>query len=124
MGFFDPAASLLYSVDCFGAVFPNPADTVEAVAEEVLRNGMATWSAIDSPWLKGIDRAALGRGLAAIERLAPAHLVSAHLPLLEGKTEALTRPIADFYCYGAPKGDPVAVEHALAMFAGIKGMAA
>jgi hypothetical protein len=85
---------------------------------------MMTWSAMDSPWLKAIDRAALGRGLAAIERLAPAHLVSAHLPVLEGKVTALTRPIADFYCYGGPKGDPVTVEHALAMFAGMKGMAA
>ena len=124
MGFFDPAASLLYSVDCFGAVLPSPAETVETVGEEALRTGMMTWSAMDSPWLKTIDRAALGRGLSAIERLAPAHLVSAHLPVLEGEVTALTRPIADFYCYGTPKGDPVTVEHALAMFAGMKGMAA
>lgn len=124
MGFFDPGASLLYSVDCFGAVLPAPAETVESVGAETLRAGMATWSSMDSPWLNAIDRAALGRGLAAIERLAPAHLVSAHLPVLEGKAETLTRPIADFYCYAAPKGDPVTVEHALARFAGFNGMAA
>jgi flavorubredoxin len=124
MGFFDPAASLLYSVDCFGAVLPAPAETVESVAEDALRAGMATWSSMDSPWLNAIDRAALGRGLGAIERLAPAHLVSAHLPMLEGNVTALTRPIADFYCYAAPKSDPVTVEHALARFAGFTGMAA
>jgi len=124
MGFFDPAASLLYAVDCFGAVLPAPVDAVEAVAEETFRDGMMTWSSIDAPWLKCADRAALGRGLAAIERLAPAHLVSAHLPVLDGAVTALTRPIADFYCYAAPKGDPVTVEHALAMFAGMTGMAA
>jgi flavorubredoxin len=124
MGFFDPAASLLYAVDCFGAVLPCPAEAVESVTEETLRNGMMTWSSIDAPWLKSVDRAALGRGLAAIERLAPAHLVSAHLPVLDGKATTLTRPVADFYCYGAPKGDPVTPEHALAMFAGLKGMAA
>jgi hypothetical protein len=116
MGFFDPAASLLYSVDCFGAVLPAPAETVETVAEDAFRNGMMTWSSMDSPWLKTVDRAALGRGLAAIERLAPAHLISAHLPLLEGKVTTLTRPLADFYCKG-PVVDPVNAEYALAPFA-------
>jgi hypothetical protein len=117
MGFYDPAAELLYSVDCFGAVLPAPAATVEAVAEEAFRNGMMTWSAIDSPWLKCADRAALGRGLAAIERLAPKHLVSAHLPMLDGKVTTLTRPIADFYCHGTAPVDAVNAEHALAPFA-------
>ncbi len=124
MGFYDPAASLLYSVDCFGAVLPAPAETVACVTEETLRAGMMTWSSMDSPWLKSIDRAALGRGLSAIERLAPAHLVSAHLPVVEGQVTTVTRPIADFYCYGTPKADPVIVEHALARFAGMTGMAA
>jgi hypothetical protein len=63
-----------------------------------------------------VDRAALGRGLAAIERLAPAHLISAHLPRLEGKVTTLTRPLADFYCKG-PVVDPVNAEYALAPFA-------
>jgi hypothetical protein len=117
MGFFDPAASLLYTVDCFGAVLPAPVDSVEDVGTDAFRNGMMTWSSIDSPWLKGVDRAALGRGLAAIDRLAPAHLVSAHLPVLEGRASTLTNPIAEVYCHGALLLDPVNTEPALAPFA-------
>jgi hypothetical protein len=117
MGFFDPAASLLYTVDCFGAVLPAPVDTVEDVAKADFRQGMMTWSGIDSPWLKGADRAALGRGLAAIDRLAPKHLVSAHLPLLEGRDATLTGPIAEIYCHGAMLQDPANTEPALAPFA-------
>jgi flavorubredoxin len=124
MGFFDPAASLLYSVDCFGAVLPVPADTVEDVDRETFRDGMLAWSSIDAPWLNCADGAALARGLAAIERLAPAHLVSAHLPPLEGAVTSLTRPIADAYCTGTAKRDAVMTEHALAPFAGMTGIAA
>jgi flavorubredoxin len=117
MGFFDSAASLLYTVDCFGAVLPAPVDTVEDVGREAFRNGMMTWSSIDSPWLKGIDRAALGRGLAAIDRLGAKHIVSAHLPVLEGRAATLTAPIAEVYCHGALLSDPANTEPALAPFA-------
>ena len=120
MGFFDPAASLLYTVDCFGAVLPAPVDTVEDVGADAFRNGMMTWSSIDSPWLKSVDRAALGRGLAAIDRLAPKHIVSAHLPVLEGRASTLTGPIGEVYCHGATLLDPANTEPALAPF----GMAA
>jgi flavorubredoxin len=117
MGFFDPKASLLYTVDCFGAVLPAPVDSVEDVGKDAFRNGMMTWSSIDSPWLKAVDRAALGRGLAAIDRLAPKHLVSAHLPVLEGRAATLTNPIAEVYCHGAALSDPANTEPALAPFA-------
>src|SRR5262249_50279196 len=103
--------------DCFGAVLPAPVDSVEDVSAADFRNGMMTWSSIDAPWLKGIDRAALGRGLAAIDRLAPKHIVSAHLPVLEGRASTLTRPIAETYCLGATLLDPVTPEQALAPFA-------
>jgi flavorubredoxin len=117
MGFYDPTASLLYTVDCFGAVLPAPVDTVEDVGVDAFRNGMMTWSSIDSPWLKSADRAALGRGLAAIDRLAPKHIVSAHLPVLEGRASTLTGPIADVYCHGAMLLDAANTEPALAPFA-------
>jgi len=38
--------------------------------------------------------------------------------VLEGPVTTLSRPLADFYCSGAAKVDPVATEHALAPFAG------
>jgi hypothetical protein len=117
MGFFDPTASLLYTVDCFGAVLPAPVDCVEDVGADAFRNGMMTWSSIDSPWLKGADRAALGRGLAAIDRLGAKHIVSAHLPVLEGRASTLTNPIAEVYCLGAALQDPANTEPALAPFA-------
>jgi flavorubredoxin len=114
-GFYDSQAGLLYVVDCFGAVLPAPVHAVEDADKAAFRAGMMTWSALDAPWLHRIDRGVMARGLDALERLAPKHLVSAHLPMLEGSVTTLTRPIAEAYCAGLPsQPDPLWVETALA----------
>lgn len=113
-GFFDPAADLLFTVDSFGAVLPVPVPMVEAAAAEDLRNGMLIWSSVDAPWLAQTDRAAMARGLAAIERRSPRHLISAHLPALGGCVTTVTRPVAEAYGSGAiPPADALAVETVL-----------
>lgn len=117
-GFYDPAADLLYVADCFGALLPAPVEQVEDAPKEALHQGMMTWSALDAPWLAQVDRTAFGRGLAAIEQIAPRHLVSAHLPFLEGRVETVTDPIFDAYSTRAlRKADPMAPETVLGGFA-------
>ncbi|HVY98543.1 MAG TPA: MBL fold metallo-hydrolase [Dongiaceae bacterium] len=113
-GFFDPAADLLFTVDSFGAVLPAPVATVEDAAPGDLHHGMVTWSSIDAPWLAQTDRAAMARGLAAIERRQPRHLISAHLPPLGGRVSTVTRPLAGAYGSGAvAPADGLAVETVL-----------
>jgi flavorubredoxin len=110
-GFFDAAADLLFTVDSFGAVLPAPVASVEDAAAADLKQGMLTWSSIDAPWLAQTDRAAMARGLARIERRAPKHLVSAHLPRLDGRVTTLTRIVAAAYGSGAiPPADALALE--------------
>ncbi len=113
-GFYDPKDGLLYVVDCFGAVLPAPVDTVESVSTETLHHGMRVWSSIDAPWLSSIDRPAFSRSLAAIERFEAKHLVSAHLPPLEGDVATVTRPVFEAYGNSAiPAPDAAAAESVL-----------
>jgi glyoxylase-like metal-dependent hydrolase (beta-lactamase superfamily II) len=109
-GFYDGAADLLFTVDSFGAVLPAPVASVEDATREDLTRGMQLWSSIDAPWLAQTDRAAMARGLAAIEQRAPRHLISAHLPPLGGRVATLTRPVAEAYA-----GSPIAPADALAV---------
>jgi glyoxylase-like metal-dependent hydrolase (beta-lactamase superfamily II) len=79
-GFFDTKTRVLFSVDSFGALLDAPYEELAAIPEGVLRDGMATWSGIDAPWLGMVDRAAFGHLLSDIERLDPAAIISGHLP--------------------------------------------
>ncbi len=83
-GFFDTRTRVLFSVDSFGALLDSPYEELAAVPEAVLRDGMATWSAIDAPWLGMIDRHAFGHLMSDIERLAPSTIISGHLPAAGG----------------------------------------
>jgi len=80
MGFFDTRSRVLFAADAFGALLPAPAESAGAIADDVLRDGMIGWSAIDAPWLQQLDRGCFARSLSAVERLAPAALICGHLP--------------------------------------------
>lgn len=79
-GFFDTKTRVLFSVDSFGALMDAPYEELAAIPEEVLRDGMATWSGIDAPWLGMVDKTKFGHLLADIERLDPTAIISGHLP--------------------------------------------
>ncbi|MDN3521114.1 MBL fold metallo-hydrolase [Halomonas ramblicola] len=111
LGFLDTRSRALFAVDSFGALLPEPADSVAAIEASTLRDGLVTWSAIDAPWLATTDRIALGRSLRALERLAPATVLSGHLPVAEGGIAALTALVHDAWCAGPSAGaDPQAIE--------------
>lgn len=112
IGFFDETERAFFAADSFGALLPSVADDIADIPADTLRDGLVGWSSIDAPWLTVADRAALGRTLAAIERLDPALVLSGHLPLARGDVSRLTRTVAGAYCRGATASlDPLAVEH-------------
>ncbi|MCA8881374.1 MAG: MBL fold metallo-hydrolase [Rhodobacteraceae bacterium] len=99
MGFFDETDRVLFAADAFGAVLPNPVETIDDVRPEALREGLVAWSSIDAPWLALIDRGTLGRMLRALDDLEPAHVFSGHLPVAD-RLDTLTRIIRDSYGRG------------------------
>lgn len=91
MGFFDAKTRVLFAADAFGTPLQAPQPVAAAIPETELFDGMATWAALDMPALGMCDRAAMGRMLGAIDRLDPAAIVSAHLPVAQGMTSRLLR---------------------------------
>jgi flavorubredoxin len=91
MGFFDTRTRVLFAADTFGTPLQTPQQVAAAIPEVELFDGMATWAALDMPALGMCDRAVMGRLLAAIDRLDPAAIVSAHLPVARGMTSQLLR---------------------------------
>lgn len=89
MGFFDTRTRVLFAADAFGTLLQAPQEAAGAIPAHELFDGMATWAALDMPWLGTADRSAIGRVLAGLHRLDPAAIVSAHLPVASGMTGAL-----------------------------------
>lgn len=80
-GFFDTRTRVLFSADAFGAMMEAPHEELAAVPEQQLRDGMATWSGIDAPWLGMVDKQSFGHLLSDIQRLDPSAIISGHLPV-------------------------------------------
>lgn len=115
-GFYEPVDGVLFAADSFGALLPAPAEAAAAIEPAALRDGLVGWAAIDAPWLGVVDRSALGRTLAAIDRLDPAVVLTGHLPVVRGRGDAraLTRIVAESYGRGgAETADPLSFEHLL-----------
>ena len=94
MGFFDEADRVFFAADAFGALLEGSVETLAAVPSEALREGMVAWSSVDAPWLATMDSQGLGRVLDLLDRLAPSHVLSGHLPAcsdLRGLTEIVRR---------------------------------
>jgi len=111
LGFFDAQERVFFAADSFGALLPEPAAALEAVNHDDLRDGLLTWAAIDAPWLASADKAALGRTLAAIDRLDAETLLSAHLPPGCGGVERLLSLVHGAWSTGPSHPvDPFAAE--------------
>lgn len=87
---FDPRTSTLFSADCFGALLEDPEIEAQAIEAAALRRGMLTWASVDAPWLENTEPEAFGATLGEIRRLAPRHVLSAHLPAARELIEPLT----------------------------------
>lgn len=90
---FDRASGTYFSADCFGALMAEPAESAAAIPPEALAEGLTTWATVDSPWLHWMDPEPFRQRLQALRRLAPARIVSSHLPPAEGMDETLFRSL-------------------------------
>lgn len=104
-GFFDTRTRALFVADAFGALMAAPATEAADITDASLGEGIATWSAIDAPWLAQADRGCLSRSLAAIEELDPSVVLSGHLPAARGMTGRLVRNVMQT-CSGSPTEPP------------------
>lgn len=81
MGFYDEADRTFFAADAFGALLPEAVETIDAIPSGQLREGLIAWSSVDAPWLAHMNQSTLGGMLNALDRLAPAHVLSGHLPV-------------------------------------------
>jgi phosphoribosyl 1,2-cyclic phosphodiesterase len=93
-GLFDTKTRAFFSADCFGALMKEPAEAAADMAPSDLREGLVTWTTVDSPWLHIVDEGNFGRSLDVIRTLEPSIILSHHLPPAAGMTEILLSHLA------------------------------
>lgn len=110
-GFVDSATRVLFAADAFGALLPEPVDSIDAVDDGALRDGLVAWSTIDAPWLQVADQDRLGATLAAVDRIGPSVILSGHLPHAGRDTGRLTREVHAAWVAGGMSGiDPLSID--------------
>jgi flavorubredoxin len=87
IGVYDDRSDVFFSADCFGAIIPSPVQSTDDVDQNVLTQGVAGWASLDSPWVHMVKQDAFDKVLERIRRIAPKIILSAHLPMAQGKTE-------------------------------------
>jgi flavorubredoxin len=90
----DDKSEALFSADCFGAIIPSPALSIDDVSEADLAQGMIGWASLDSPWVHMVKPNEFNPGLDRIRQIAPKAILSAHLPPAIGKTEQFLELLA------------------------------
>jgi hypothetical protein len=119
-GFLDETTGTLFSSDCFGALLQQVPENAADLSADDLRDGQVLWATVDSPWLHKVDRSAFAQELVGIASLAPAMVLSSHLPAASGTmTEQLLSALAaapDAARFVGP--DQAALEQMLAGAAG------
>lgn len=93
-GLYDAKSGALFSADAFGALLSEPAAQAADIEPERLREGLITWTKVDSPWLHQVDVGKWEKTLEAIRVLAPKVILSCHLPPALGLNEELLKHIA------------------------------
>ena len=51
IGIYDDKTKVYFSADCFGAIIPSPAQSVDEVSENDLAQGLISWASGDNPWV-------------------------------------------------------------------------
>lgn len=94
IGAFDPRTRTFFAADAFAALLDAPKDSAAAVPAARLREGMAAWAGIDTPWLALTGQERFARTLDAVRRLDARHVLSSHLPPASGLTGELLEHLA------------------------------
>jgi hypothetical protein len=88
-GFYDPKSGAFFGADCFGALMSEPVENAADIRAGDLREGMVTWTTIDAPWLHLADHNQFADTLDRVRAMAPAVILSSHLPMARGMNEVL-----------------------------------
>jgi flavorubredoxin len=86
---FDATSRVLFSSDSFGALLASPVESASQLEARDLREGMATWTSIDAPWLHTTEKGAFLRSLEELDALGPSAICSSHLPPATGVNDLL-----------------------------------
>jgi hypothetical protein len=100
-GLYDIKSGAFFSADCFGALMSEPAVDAAAMGSDRLREGLITWTKVDSPWLHTVDRSLFAQTLGGIRKISPKIILSCHLPPAHHMTEELLG-----YLAAVPDGEP------------------
>jgi flavorubredoxin len=93
-GFLDGKTRALFSVDSFGALLSEPAETAADISPSDLRDGLIQWTSADAPWLSLTDEQVSAASLKAIREMKPSAILSSHLPPAIDMSEALLEYMA------------------------------
>ncbi len=96
IGAYDDKSEAFFSADCFGAIIPAPAQSINDVSEGDLAQGMAGWASLDSPWVHMVKPGEFSQALDRIRQIAPKMIFSAHLPPATEKVEQFLELLATF----------------------------
>jgi hypothetical protein len=91
---------------------------LEEAPQSELTDLQMLWTAVDAPWLHGVDRALFAKSLDRIRALSPAVILSSHLPPAFGMTEQFLKAlesVVDHEPFTGP--DQAALEQMLAQAA-------
>lgn len=93
VGLQDDRTGVLLSSDCFGGPMATAelasSPDVRHVPADDRRAAQLLWAAVDSPWVRSIDRASYGATVDAFRRLEPSAILSTHLPPAIDVNEAM-----------------------------------
>jgi hypothetical protein len=119
-GFIDTSSGTMFSSDCFGAAMPT-ADL--ATGPDVrdagdVREAQLLWATMDSPWVRYVEPVRFRANVDRIRSMAPAAVLSTHLPPALGYPDALFDVVGDApQAPEFPMPDQQALEELLASFA-------
>jgi flavorubredoxin len=100
-GFYDPKSRAFFSADSFGALMSEPVEDAAEINADDLREGMVTWTTVDSPWLHSIDRHKFTDTLNLIRNMSPEVVCCSHLPAAHGMIDTMLSHLA-----AAPTASP------------------
>jgi flavorubredoxin len=89
----DATSRTLFSSDYFGALVPSPVASAEEIPPAALREGMLTFLAVDTPWVRSVVPASLEQATRNVQELQPRTVLGSHLAPARGLTDALSETI-------------------------------
>ncbi len=92
--FRDTKTGALFSSDGFGGVVAGPVELASDLSASALRDGVITWTTVDSPWLRYLDEQQMREACDQLRERAAPIVLSSHLPPAYGLLDVLLEHVA------------------------------